>query len=66
MLVVHCMIHREALAFRSLPINLMFVKDKLITIVNFIKSQPRASRLFTQLFEAMDSDYIVSSQEEKC
>ena len=26
-LVVHCIIHREALAFRSLPKDLMFVLD---------------------------------------
>ena len=32
------MIDRKALAFRSLPKDLMFVLDQVITIVNFIKS----------------------------
>ena len=38
MLVIHCMVHGEALAIRSLPKDLMFVLDKVITIVNFTKS----------------------------
>ena len=42
-LVVHCMIHREALAFRSLPKDLVFVLGQVITIVNFIKSRWLAS-----------------------
>ena len=49
-LVVHCMIHREALAFRS-------CLDQVIAIVNFIKSRRLASRLSSQFCEAMDSDY---------
>ena len=57
MLVVHCMIHREALAFRSLPKDLIFVLDQVITIVNFIKFRPLASRLFSRFCEAMDLDY---------
>lgn len=56
-LVVHCMIHREALAFKSLPKDMISVLDQVITIVNFIKSRPLASRLFSQLCEAMDSEY---------
>ena len=56
-LVVHCIIHREAFAFRSLPKDLVFVLDQVITIVNFIKSPPLASRLFFQFCEAMDLDY---------
>ena len=35
-LVVQCMVHREALSFKSLPKDLMFVLDQVITIVNFI------------------------------
>ena len=56
-LVVHCMIHREALAFKSLPKDMISVLDQVITIVNFIKSRALASRLFSQLCEAMDSEY---------
>ena len=51
------MIHREVLAVRSLPKDLMIGLDQVITIVTFIKSRPLASRLFSQFCEAMDSDY---------
>ena len=53
-LVVRCMIHREALSFRSVPKDLMLVLDQVITIVNFIESRPLASRLFSQFCVAMD------------
>ena len=53
--VVHCMIHRETLVFRSLPKDLISFVDQVIVIVNFIKSQPLASRLFFQFCEGMDS-----------
>ena len=42
-LVVHCMIHREVLAFGSLPKDLMFVLDQVIAIANSIKSRLLAS-----------------------
>ena len=51
------MIHREALFFRSLPKVWMLVLDQVITMVNFTKSRPLASRLFSQFCEAMDFDY---------
>ena len=35
-LVDNCKIHREALVFRSLPKDLMFVLNQVFTIVNFI------------------------------
>ena len=55
--VAHCMIHREPLVFRFLPKYLMFVQDQVITIVNFIKSRPLASRLFRQFYEAINSNH---------
>ena len=50
-LVVRCMIDREALIFRSIPEDQMFVLDQVITLVNFIKSRPLASRLLSQFCE---------------
>ena len=37
-LIVYYLFHRKALAFRSLPKDLMFVLDQVTTIVNFTKS----------------------------
>lgn len=53
----HCMIHREALAAKSLPENLQTVLSQAVKLVNLIKSRPLQSRIFAQLCEAMDSDY---------
>ena len=44
--VVHCMIHREALVFKTLPTNLHSVMKQVIEVVNFIKARPFQSRLF--------------------
>ena len=56
-LTTHCMIHREALAAKSLPENLQIVLNQAVKVVNFIKSRPLRSRIFAQLCDAMDSDY---------
>ena len=39
-LVVHGMIHREELAFKSLPKDLLSVLNQSFKVVNFIKSRP--------------------------
>ena len=57
MLVIHCMIHRETHAFRSLPKDLIFVLYQVITVANLMKSRPLASRIFSQFFETMNLDY---------
>lgn len=36
----HCMIHREALAAKSLPENLQAVLNQAVKVVNYIKSRP--------------------------
>ena len=54
---VHCMIHREALVFKTLPTNLHSVMKQAIEVVNFIKARPLQSRLFTQLCQKMDSKF---------
>ena len=52
--VVHCMIHREALVFKTLPTNLHSVLKQVIEVVNFIKARTLQSRLFTQFRQEMD------------
>ena len=44
--VVYCMVHREALVFKTLPTNLHSVMKQVIEVVNFIKARPLQSRLF--------------------
>lgn len=56
---VHCMIHRYALASKTLPIPLQEVLDSVIRIVNYIKSGALNTRLFKELCKDMDSDHEV-------
>ena len=49
--VVHCMIHREALVFKTLPTNLHSVMNQVIEVVNFIKACPLQSRFLRNFVE---------------
>lgn len=53
----HCMIHRQALASKTLPKSLSVALEQTITIVNFVKSSALNSRLFKQLCASMDSNH---------
>ena len=55
--VMHCMNHREALVFKTLPTKLHSVMKQVIEVVNFIKARPLQNRLFTQLCQEMDSKF---------
>ena len=55
----HCVIHRKALASKTLPQNLNQTLNSTIKIVNYIKSSAWNSRLFTVLCEDLDSDHKV-------
>ena len=55
--IVHCMVHREALVAKSLPKDLQTIMNQVCRVVNFIKSRPLRNRLFSQLCKAMDSEY---------
>ncbi|KAG8236590.1 hypothetical protein J437_LFUL016942 [Ladona fulva] len=46
---MHCIIHRFALATKTLPKPLQEVLDSLVTIVNYIKSSALNTRLFKEL-----------------
>ena len=53
----HCIIHREALASRTLPTELRDVLDVAIKVVNFIKAGALNSRLFKLLCKDMESEH---------
>ena len=52
---VHCFIHRFALCTKVLPAELMSRLNKIIKIVNFIKTSALNSRLFARLCEDVSS-----------
>lgn len=49
----HCIFHRQALVIKKMPIPLKNVLDEAVKIINFVKSQPLSTRLFTILCEDM-------------
>ena len=51
----HCIIHRENLASKTLDQQLKCVLDSAVKIVNYIKSRPLQTRLFTILCVEMGS-----------
>ena len=56
--MIHCMIHREALAARTMPESLMDVFSQVIKIVNHIKSSALNTRLFKLFCNEMDADHM--------
>ena len=53
----HCMIHREALASKTLPDVLKCVFQVCIKIVNYIKSSALNTRLFQNLCLDLDATH---------
>lgn len=51
---MHCMIHRQALAAKTLPTELKEVLDDTVKTVNFVKSSALNSRLFRLLCSDLD------------
>ena len=56
---VYCIIHRRALASKTLPPPLREVLDQTIQMVNCVKGGALNSRLFKQLCIDMDADHYV-------
>jgi len=54
---VHCSIHKQALAVKRMPLNLNMTLEECVKFVNYIKSRPLNSRLFTELCKEMGSDH---------
>lgn len=53
----HCVIHREALASRTLPAAMKDHLAIIIRAVNFVKTSAVNTRLFTKLCQDMDSNH---------
>ena len=53
---MHCMIHREALASKTLGPDLTEVLRQVIKLVNIVKSSALNTRLFRHFCEQMDAD----------
>jgi L-asparaginase II len=51
----HCFLHRETLISKSVVPKVKKVLDKMIKLVNHIKSWPIHSRLFSAMFSAMEA-----------
>ena len=54
-LSLHCMIHRHALAVKTLPLLLLDVMSGVIKLVNYIKSSSLNTRLFRELCKDLDA-----------
>ena len=54
---IHCMIHRQALACKTMPSQLLTVMTLVIKIVDFIKSSALNTRLFRELCEGMTASH---------
>ena len=53
-IATHCMIHREALASRTMPEELKQTLDSAIKILNYIKASALNTRLFQKLCQDME------------
>ena len=56
-ITVHCFLHREALVAQTIGTELRAVMDKVVQMVNYIKSRPLKSRLFALICEEMGAKY---------
>ncbi len=54
---LHCIIHREALASRTMTQPLKEALETAIGVVNFVKASALNTRLFRRLYQNMESDY---------
>ena len=53
----HCMLHRQALASKTLPQEMKTVLDETVKIVNSVKKSPLNTRLFRQMCEDTDAEF---------
>ncbi|XP_066953245.1 protein FAM200A-like [Macrobrachium rosenbergii] len=61
----HCILHREALASRTLPAEMRDVLNVAIKVVNFIKAGALNSRLFTLVIHQILSRHSVADISEE-
>jgi hypothetical protein len=55
-LYTHCIIHTEALGTEEIAPEVNRVLQEAVTVLNFIRSRPVSSRLFSKLCKAVGSD----------
>ena len=55
----HCMLHRHALAFKTLPPELAEALKIVIESINYVRGRALNHRIFMQLCEQMDSQFKV-------
>ncbi|XP_074857376.1 zinc finger BED domain-containing protein 5-like [Carettochelys insculpta] len=55
--ITHCFLRREALISNSLPAELRLTLNEVVKMVNFIKSRPLQSLLFSILCEEMGAEH---------
>ena len=55
----HCLIHRFALAMKTLPSGLQEVLQDVVKIVNRVSANATRLRLFAAFCEEVDSDYLL-------
>lgn len=61
--IIHCFIHRQALAAKKLSEKLSDVLNVCIKVVNLLKSRPLNSRLFAELCADEDHQYLLIHTE---
>ncbi|XP_064096477.1 zinc finger BED domain-containing protein 5-like [Macrobrachium nipponense] len=57
-ITTHCSLHREALVAKTISNDLKSVLEKVLKMVNFIKSRPLKSRLFAKLCEELEAKHL--------
>ncbi|XP_072400241.1 zinc finger BED domain-containing protein 5-like [Diabrotica undecimpunctata] len=53
----HCCIHREALVAKTFPEPLQKILNEVVQIVNYIKTRPLQSRLFSLVCKEIGSEH---------
>ncbi|XP_050065774.1 protein ZBED8-like [Aphis gossypii] len=56
-LTTHCIIHRQALASKTLPEELLYTLKQALKLVNTIKSSALNTRIFKNICSDLDSEY---------
>ena len=57
-ITTHCFLHREALVAKTIGNDLKSVLEKVVKMVNFIKSRPLKTRLFAKLCEEVEAKHV--------
>ena len=57
--VTHCMLHRYALAAKTLPPSLKEILSVCVKVVNFVRSRAINHRIFKVLCQDLGSDHVV-------